>query len=514
MPLPTQDIELQFPLQGIVRRFSYSAQPPQSTPDALNVRPESLELLRYRGGTRPGLVRQYSQTLAGACNAMEYITWVDASASNALKHTLVVGAGGSVYQDIAGTLTAISGATLGTSFTQGVDIGQKLYFADHSGGGNVKVWDPGAATWSTLTANAGTVPTNCKIISKFRGRLILAGDSTDPHIWYMSRVGDSGDWDYAVEDDTAVAVSGALSEAFKVGEAITAIIPSSDLCLFFGCTNSLWLMRGDPAEGGRIDNLSHTVGIIDQGAWCKTPENILVFISHDGLYMSNGGCDESSRPQSLSRERLPADLLDIDPSTTLCLLEYDSFSRGIHIFLTPKSGSTAATHWYFDWENKGFWKCSLPGTMQPRSIRAARGVGSDQSTVYLGSIDGRVRKFSTEAEDDDGTAFESWLDIGPISPTSGFKHASVDGLIGVLASGSGDVYWHLRGGWSPQDAFDRSYLDSVKTRCGLWPAGDAPRRAHPRLTAADFYLRLRHPASPWTLERIGVSLTERGLARN
>lgn len=511
----TKDLLVEFPIQGCVRRFSYANQPPTSTPNALNIRPESVAQLRYRGGSRPGLSKTFAQVLGSGAriNALEWVSWVN-STTHVLDHQLVAASNGTLYKDVAGTLTSVASGALGTSYTQGVDIGQKLYFADWSGtGGTVKVFDPSANTIGALSATAGTPPTYCKLVSKFRGRLVLAGDRADPHIWYMSRVGDPTDWDYSIEDDTAVAVSGALSEAFKVGEAITAIIPSSDMCLLFGCTNSLWLLRGDPAYGGQIDNLSNTVGVLDAGAWCKTPENIVVFMTYDGLYMTFAGCDDKARPQSLSRERIPEELLNIDISTTQVLLEYDTFSRGVHIFLSPKSGSTAASHWYFDWENKGFWPITLPGAMQPSSIRAARAVGSDQSTVYLGCLDGYVRNFDTDAADDDGTSFESYLDLGPIGMGQGFRNNCIDMITGAPGSGSGDIHWHLRAGHSPQDAFERDYLSTQHTRKGVWYAGQSPKRSHPRLTGSDFFIRLRHPENQWTVERVGVTLSERGMAR-
>lgn len=505
-------VEVEFPIGGIVRRFGYQAQPPYTTPYALNIRPESVAQLRYRGGTRPGLSKEFSQLLGSGnkVNFQEYVSW---SNSGTLTHQLCSASNGVFYRNVSGTMTQVSTGALGTDHTRGVDIGQKLYIADWSGtGGTVKVFDPSAQTISALTASTGTVPTYCKLIARFRGRLVLAGDKNDPHAWYMSRVGDPTDWNYSVTDDTAVAVSGALNEAYKIGEAVTAIIPSSDMCILFGCTNSLWLMRGDPAFGGQIDQLSYTVGVIDQSAWCKTPENIVVFMSYDGLYMTYGGCDDKARPQSLSRERIPDELLNIDVSTTLVLLEYDTFSRGIHIFLSPRSGNTAATHWYFDWENKGFWQFEIPGTMQPFSIRAARGVGSSQSVVYLGGLDGYIRKFSTSATNDDGTAIESWCDFGPYGAGHGFTQSCVDEIQGTLASGSNRVTWSVREGSGPQDAYNASTV-APEARTGVWDKAGWNYRSFPRIAGSDFYVRVGSETQQWTMERLGLVLSDRGRMR-
>ena len=58
-------IRLQFPLGGLDKRFSYRDQPPFTTPDCLNVRPNGTIEGRARGGSRSGLVKAYPQQLGG-----------------------------------------------------------------------------------------------------------------------------------------------------------------------------------------------------------------------------------------------------------------------------------------------------------------------------------------------------------------------------------------------------------------------------------------------------------------
>lgn len=506
---------LSFPSGGVNRRFAYNSQPELTTPDALNCRPESIAGQRYRGGSRPGLAKAFAtkigDTGGSPINAMEYVTWVNAGV---LTHQLCLASFGTLYKNVAGTLTSVATGALGLGYTHGVDVEQKLHFADWSGtGGTVKVFDPSANTIGPLVATEGAIPTYCKLTARFRGRLVLAGDKNDPHMYYMSRVGDPTDFDYSIEDDTAAAVSGALSDAYKLGEAITALIPSKDMCMLFGCTNSLYLLRSDPAFGGQIDALSHTIGVIDQAAWCKTPDGIVVFLSYDGLYMSYGGCDASSVPQSLSKERIPEELIGIDTSTTLPILEYDTKSRGVHIFLTPRTGSTAGTHWYFDWETKGFWKVTLPGAMQPKSMRAGRGVSSADSVVYMGGNDGYVRSYQLDATDDDGEAYESYVDIGPFGQEEGFIASCFDELHGALTAGSSKVYWNIRTGNSPEEAWNASLTDPSCSRSGEWREPGFNYRDHPRLSGSDFYLRIGSLEEQWATERLAGIVSKRGKLR-
>ncbi len=54
-------VQLEFPAAGLSREQAYQAQPPYTTPDALNVRPTAAVEGRAQGGTRPGLGRVYRQ---------------------------------------------------------------------------------------------------------------------------------------------------------------------------------------------------------------------------------------------------------------------------------------------------------------------------------------------------------------------------------------------------------------------------------------------------------------------
>lgn len=60
--------QLPFPLRGLHRSFAYVAQPPTTSPNALNVRPDGNIEQRARGGSRPGLQRAYAQQIGSAGN--------------------------------------------------------------------------------------------------------------------------------------------------------------------------------------------------------------------------------------------------------------------------------------------------------------------------------------------------------------------------------------------------------------------------------------------------------------
>ena len=58
-----QVLSLRFPIAGLDKGKSYQAQPPFSTPDALNVRPYETLKGRERGGSRPGLGKAFYDLL-------------------------------------------------------------------------------------------------------------------------------------------------------------------------------------------------------------------------------------------------------------------------------------------------------------------------------------------------------------------------------------------------------------------------------------------------------------------
>lgn len=523
--------EFPFPLGGVVRRFGYSNQSPATTPDALNVRPETTSQLRYRGGTRPGLARAFETQIGfGGSRAIRMVTTIQYVSEGVLKTRIVVSATGRVYfeQDdgAIGAALGWDGNALNNPdvvinsnvLVHAVDIGQKLYIADwdplavNSAADRIpKVFDPASPEIiSPLTAEAGVVPKGCPCIARYRGRLVLAGARENPHLWYMSRVGVPTDWDYAglSPDDAEAPVSGQSSETLVIGEPITALISTSDNCLIFGCPTSMWQLRSDPRDGGQIDNMSREIGIVSHGAWCMTPENIVIFLSHDGLYMTFGGCDERSRPQSLSRERIPQELLNLDRESTIVNMAYDTFARGVHIMLTPVDG-TAATQWFFDWENKAFWPVSIPANMQATSIHARRDYASDESVVLIGCSDGYLRWYRTDQTTDDGTPINSYLYYGPFGEGRGYKRSSVDEVLVTLAGDSGAVDIDIHSGLSPQQAYDSLSKYSRTLIAEGWNY-----KYHPRVGGSDFYLKVSgNENSIWSMERLAAVVSKRGQVR-
>lgn len=350
----------------------------------------------------------------------------------------------------------------------------------------------------------GSIPLNCPIVTRYKDRMVLCKD----HQWHMSRVGDPHDWDYfQADDDTARAVAGQNSDAGDFGQEITAAIAFSDNYLIFAHTNELWLLRGDPAYGGSMDNLSYTVGCVDQFAWTYTSEDDLVFLSSNGLYSVKAGAGGISKPKMLSREVLPQELTGVNKSQTYVSMAYDISNRGIHIYLTPvQSGS--GSHWWFSLQTNSFW----PVTIGDDNVQPTRAIVYDgetqSSAVFLGSKDGYVRKQDNTFTSDDGTAFSSHVYLGPILLAG---DEDMEGLIAslmcILGESSSEVDWTIYTGDTAEEALKSTTAQGT----GEWTAGRNVPELRPQGQGVVAFIKIANGAvTAWEFERLRVELIKGG----
>lgn len=367
-----------------------------------------------------------------------------------------------------------------------------------------KVYDPNEGTLTLLVATDGQVPTGNPLICRFLGRIVFAGAAPAPHVWYMSRQNDELDWDYS-QADSQRAVAGTTAEAGVPGEAITALFTHSDDYLIIGCRSEIWRMRGDPAFGGSLMALDLKIGIISQDAWCIGPSGEVVFLSLDGIYVLPPGGD--SRPMSLSREKLPQELLNIDVTTIIISMEYDIDGRGVHIYLTPVVAGTT-THWWLDWQYKTFWPITHHSDFEPTAMCTYQSIDSDYSGVLLGGRDGTIRRYDDSAEDDDGTNFSSYINIGPIPMNSDGMTGTLLSLVGVMAEGSGDIIWSVHPGLTFEETASAASSDS-----GTWVAG-INATARPACRGQAYVLKITGtPGSAWAFENVPTVVRDSGPRR-
>lgn len=595
-------IDLRFPLGGVDKRYGYQDQPPHTSPDALNVRPNGTLEGRERGGSRPGLVKSYTDQLPGTPQGLASVAYIDSDNNRA--NTLLAISGGVFYRSDGTSFVAMSGDLIteggDTLITEGGDTlvtgggvasttarirmaerGQKIYIADYgdeivSGSDGVlsgtnellapvdftaydidverdvcvitersdsgidaatyalestengkvtfltasftatgacsysiqpgpKVFDPNTNYVSVLEASDGQVPTGCPLVCRYRDRLMFAGPD---HIWYMSRQGDPEDWNYGSDpEDPARAIASTNADAGQVGEPITAAIPHSDDHVVFGCENSVWVMRGDPAYTGELDNLSYEYGIVNGDAWCKLPDASALVLSRSGLFMIPPGAE--AFPVPFSPLIIPRELLDVNADDYISMA-YDSRENGIHLSVTPNSGT--GTHYWIDWNTKSFWPVSYPVTMQPVAMASFAADPSSLKYVRLASRDGYLRHFDNDEGDDDGTAIESYVLMGPFRLAGDdYRDGLLAELVGTLDLGSGDVVWEVATSNTEEGAVEAA--DEPRMR-GVWMSG-RNNASHPRVRGGAMVLKIgRTGTTRWAVERMTALVRGLGKQRN
>lgn len=379
-----------------------------------------------------------------------------------------------------------------------------------------KIVDPKAMTVENwLSENdsdgvpKGQVPAGCKLIALYRDSLVLAAPDYAPHLWFKSRQGNPLDFDYgADENDVGRAVAGAASDAGLIGDRITALCPHSDDYLVIGCRQSLWVMRGDPAAGGQIDNLSRVIGVVDGNAWCHGPNGELYFVSQEGLMVLPPGA--VSYPSTLSRERLPDSLASINPRETNISMAYDVTRSGVLITLTPKYAGTVAEHWWFDVSTQGFWPIEFPAKYQPTLVHRRSNYIFRYPVVMLGGYDGVIRYMSDDATTDDGQVFDSHVVLGPQYPGGGLIGEGIlISMEAVLDESSGQVDWSVLHGRTVEEA-----LAATPRRTGHW-IGGANRTSRPMIRGSVIMVRLenRDVDTAWVLESLWGTVRSAGRGR-
>jgi len=286
----------------------------------------------------------------------------------------------------------------------------------------------------------GTLPAKAYLGCLYRGRAVLAGNPDYPHQWYMSRQADIWDYAYLANDAQSPAV-GNNTDAGEVGDIITALIPYKDDYLIFGCASSVWVLRGDPAAGGSLDEVDLTVGVFGANSWCFDGEGNLYFWGTNGIYVMSSGF---GAVKCLTENTLPAIVTEeaADPSTHRITMGYDRKRRGVLVCITKLSDGANSNYWY-DLRTGGFFPESYPTVCGVFSLFHYAANDKGYEDLLLGCSDGYIRKFDDAAKDDDSGASDTkinsycTLPIQPLAP-DGDHEGKLTSLTITTAGGAAD----------------------------------------------------------------------------
>lgn len=503
---------LRFPLNGISEHEAYSGQWDGTCVDARNTRAYDPRTGRLRGGQRAGHSLYLSSTI-NSTNAVQHITHYSGSASysgtgaSTRTTTAIAVAGGTVKtftSSGATTCTNGSGALSSTfPWIDSATLFGVVYFVD---GTNAKKLDVATTTVSAWTASAGTFPSNGadypRLICTWRSRIVQAGIASDAHNWFMSRVGDATDFDYAPAlTTTADPVAGNNAPAGQCQDIITALIPYRDDLLWFGGDHTIWQMTGDPAEGGRLDLITDETGIAFGSAWCKDPSGVIYFFgSRGGLY----GLVPGQPPQLLSGKRIQERLAQINLSTTKIHLSWDDRQQSVMIYATPVGGG-AATHYVYDTRTQGFWIDTFDDNdLNPLCSHVFDGDSSGDRCVLLGTNGGNILKIDTAAKSDNDVAIDSYVWLGPFQ--GGIGQLKLREIQLKLAPDSDPVAVDIYRGNTPQIAFESESFNGFTHRA------DSQLARMIGATGNAIYLRLRNRTlnEAWAYETGQVRFEQTG----
>lgn len=493
----------------------------RSTADCVNVRGFEPATNRNRGGSRHGLIKYIPQRVAGTEFVVQEINYITGKTESAMTQqsqagrvvTLVAVSQGNIYWGNAGDQTWTlatnnTGESPPLNFT-GICFStpnqQKLWFVD---GTNYVYFVPITNTVELWTATAGQLPQDsdgnyARLCCTYRGRIVLSGLLLDPQNWFMSAVDAPRDFDYAPLSPSATqAVAGNNSTLGTIGDVITALIPYTDDVLVVGGDHTIWMIRGDPMAGGQIDQISNIIGMAWGQAWCQDPAGVIYFMSNRmGVFSLVPG----QQPQRISQaiEQL---LQVVDTGSNIIRLMWDDRFQGVHVFITRDDEPRPTTHYF--WEQRtGAWYPDkfTDNNLNPLCCLVFDGNLPGDRVPLIGCWDGYVRAYDPDATDDDGTAIESRVVIGPIV-TPNLDDIMVKDVQAVLGEDSSAVTWEILNGTSAEEA-----LTSDPKATGTFHAG-RNLLSFVRRAGHATYIALSS-SSRWAFESIRVRVATSGKVR-
>ena len=513
-----------FPKMGIVVTVPRTQQPPETCVDSQNVRARDSIDGRSRGGLRPGHSRYVNTTFGGGTKIQDinYSTIIanSAPAANTLSYRQTAPmaiANGTVYAFTApNTVTAatVGGArTLSNTvpFIFSSELFQRIYIVD---GTSYKIWIASNNTTTDWTPTAGSLPGTDgtvapRLIEMWRSRIVLSGLRTDPHNWFMSRLGDPLDWEYAPASTTETQpVQGGVGVVGKLGDVINSIIPYSDDICIFGCDHSIWQLAGDPQAGGRMDLISGTIGMAFGRPYCQDSTGTIYFLTSRGSVctMRGGGSPlgTGGNPVSITEDSIDPLLTNTNLNTTYVRMVWDEEQNGAYLYLTPFLNS-ASTVWFYDAKNKGWFKDAFSNTnVGPTSVKAFDGDLPGDRVVLLGGRDGYIRYVNVNSVYDDNIsnyAIGAYVIIGPTMAEDGKKPFILTELQALTDSSSNTIKYEILTGDTPDAALDTASV--AFTADGSWGAGMGSCE-NPRVRGYYIYYKIgsNSATTSWAIERV------------
>jgi len=336
----------------------------------------------------------------------------------------LTGSGVTIYGKLTTTAAFEAETVTGTD-----DDGNAISFT-----GTAQTTGPFVYDWTVYgnSSTYGVMPDQATLGCAWRGRPCLSGDKDYPQYWYKGRQGNPWDWNY-VSLDSQSPVASDNADAGQTGEPIIAIVPYSKDRFIYGCTNSIWYLNGDPADGANLLILDDSAGFVAADAWCWDKLGDLYIIGTTGILRIPSGF---GTPENITAESYPDFLKDLDYDSQLHILScgYDRFKDGFKICKTTLA-TGANVNWWFDIRKKGLFKDAYPTTSGVYCQYWYEARDPDYRCLLHGCADGFIRwEDSTKTDDDTTTstqAIDSYISFGPFAMGKENEEGVLDSIVGI-----------------------------------------------------------------------------------
>lgn len=521
-----------------------------TTPAGMNVRGYEPAQNKRRGGSRPGLKAYVRAQPSGLymIQGLQAIVGTKTMQTNlsGCVVTLVAVSQGNVFYALSGD-TAWTSTTNATSplktpplvfsgLVRSAILNQIAWFADGTnyvnysplgqtlnqytyGVNSVNTWKPstqdliGNPINSVLPVDsAGNTP---RLICNWRSRICLSGLLLDPQSIFMSAVGDPTNFDYSPQftsSSQAVALD-ATSLAGYVGDVVTAMIPFTNDVLVIGGDHTIYMVQGDPMNGGQITLVSDSIGMAFGNAWCRDPYGNLYFVSNrTGVYTMVPG----QVPVRISQQ-VEALLQNIDTGKNTIQCIWDDRYQGLHIFITPTANVTPfavvaagpqepVTHFFYEQRTGAWWQDQFTNpNHNPLCSVVFDGNEPGDRVPLIGSWDGYVRSIDPTATTDDGWPIVSSVLLGPIL-TPDTDEMMIHEIQGVLGEASEGISYDVLSGTTAEEALSSAPVISGSFDAGRNATNFVRRSGHA------IYVRLRG-TKPWSMEQVRLKIQGLGKVR-
>ena len=429
-------------------------------------------------------------------------------------------------------ITSLSGACTiyGKRTTTATFAAETVTGTDNDGNsisftGTAEVAGPHWYNWTVFGGSAtfGVMPATAFDVKLYRGRLCLAKDEQYPHQWYQSRQRNPWNWLFG-ENDAQSAVRGGDADAGEIGDIVIAQIPYKDDFMVHACANTLWYLSGDAAEGGSINELDLTSGILGPKAWCWDDKENLFILSTKGLLKIPSGF---GMPENLTRDSYPDFIKDLAYNPTLhrLVMGYDRKRDGIIIQRTLLSNGSNTGYWY-SFRSEGLFPETYPTACGMFDLFWYEAGDPDYRHLLVGCNDGFIRYYDDTADDDNvgasTEAIQSYVGIGPVKLGDERHEGTIESIVSVLTGDDGtgstadsdDVAYKVFVDRTADAAIDKLITNTSPKVSGTLNGPGHPRGDVKKKRVRGMYATIRlenlNASETWGLESISIQGVKKG----